>query len=42
MLPTFRGKRQNSAWFSISLFKVAMPQGRCWYWMLIFLEVVFQ
>jgi hypothetical protein len=28
MLSTFRGKRQNSAWFSISLFKVAMPQGR--------------
>lgn len=28
MLSSFRGKRQNSAWFSISLFKVAMPQGR--------------
>ena len=28
MLPTFRGKRQNSAWFSISSIKVAMPQGR--------------
>ena len=27
MLPTFRGKRQNSAWFSVSLFKVAMPKG---------------